>query len=482
MTTEGGPFVNPKVNDIPFKPFDKTLREHLRKNYFPNMCNWLLGKHTGSVLAEESNSNWESALTIMFLAEVRKIFQENQEERQLCEQIPTICAEVTKHLSSRVNKIQDRYINWDGVTWDTSVVIRAILTSILEYSDKFSEGDKELFFENVKKGMHWLFMRFENWDKEVKYPFGPSDVAQILITAIYLKKNFSEEYKAIQDSYSFKNKEKSIIEQIAEDLLRRKEIVIKEHNDTEEELIWWGDFFQTAEVIDSLIECYDVLDSNIDNEKKLKDEIRDNCKKAIRFFEYKQCEDGMWGTHVDTLRTLYVYVKVPSFISELDPEPHLVFKALRWICDSKQTFDDGSFLHTMFLTIFMCDALIEVYNKWELSKYPIERIYDDVLWSSPMRTTSERTKRFAVEAEKKDIEIKFRDAEKSLSNKSIIIFILSASLITIISLFSLEQLLGNISIIIVDKENAIALASLVGTLFATILTIRLTASIVIKRI
>jgi sodium--glutamate symport carrier gltS len=130
----------------------------------------------------------------------------------------------------------------------------------------------------------------------------------------------------------------------------------------------------------------------------------------------------------------------------------------------------------------MCDALIAVYNKWKLSEYSIIKIYDDVLWASPMRTTSERTKRFAVEAEKKDIESNFRDAEKSLSNKSKIIFILVTSLISTICLISLELLLGAIAIISEEKETAITLVTIVVTLFTAILVIGLTGPIIIRRI
>jgi hypothetical protein len=58
------PSIPKNSDELPFEPFTETLKSIIRKKYIARVYEWLLGKHVGSILAEESNSNWESALSI----------------------------------------------------------------------------------------------------------------------------------------------------------------------------------------------------------------------------------------------------------------------------------------------------------------------------------------------------------------------------------------------------------------------------------
>lgn len=98
------------------------------------------------------------------------------------------------------------------------------------------------------------------------------------------------------------------------------------------------------------------------------------------------------------------------------PEIHTIFKAFRWMCDEKQIFSDGSFLHKMFLTIFYSLALVEVYRYWQLRDNTIEKIYDDVLWFSPVRTTPERSKRLSTELENINLRENMKDEIEKYKN------------------------------------------------------------------
>ncbi len=53
-------------DELPFGSPTDTLKSVLRKKYLTKVAKWLEGKNDGMILAEESNSNWESALTIIF--------------------------------------------------------------------------------------------------------------------------------------------------------------------------------------------------------------------------------------------------------------------------------------------------------------------------------------------------------------------------------------------------------------------------------
>jgi len=460
------------TDELPFEPYTDTLQSIIRRKYIRRVCKWLRGKHEGGILSEESNSNWESALTIMFFADVQNIFTSNNEEKEFCEKIPIVCVEVARHLVSKKVVISSQFVCWDKVTWDTSVVIRSLLKTLKLYPDKFSDGDKTEIKESVYKAMHWVFMKFEKWETEVKYPFGPADVAQILITILYLKRNFPEYYRDILRAYAFKNKEIPIEEQICRYLFQVKETKKRISGDIEEEITSWRDFYQTAETLDSLATYYITLNKNDEKQRKLMEEIEVISKEVFRFFEYGQSEDGMWGTHVDTLRTLYIYTKAPNLLPFLDSEPHLIFKALRWICDEKQCFDDGSFLHTMFLTIFMCEALMEVHNSWPQSKYTIAKIYDDVFWVSPVRTSPERTKRFVAELDKQKISAELKSIRSNLETKKKVLFTVSITLLTILISIFLGVILGLFSINVRDLTNLIALFSLVAIIYTTIVVLR----------
>ena len=115
--------------------------------------------------------------------------------------------------------------------------------------------------------------------------------------------------------------------------------------------------------------------------------------------------DGMWGGHIDTIKSDHFLRHDEASHSStgcryrrtlIVPEIHTTFKALRWVCDRKQVFSDGSFMHTMFLTIFYTIALVEVYRSWEPAGRTVALLYDDVVWSSPVRTTPERYRRMAL--------------------------------------------------------------------------------------
>ena len=125
--------------------------------------------------------------------------------------------------------------------------------------------------------------------------------------------------------------------------------------------------------------------------------------------------DGTWGSHIDTIKVIQAYVLIRRRFprkrqpNQKDdwlfvPEIHTTFKALRWVCDDKQIFSDGSFLHTMFLTIFYALALIEVYESWEPAECRVDQLYDDVVWASPVRTTPERSKRLKLALKNRELQ------------------------------------------------------------------------------
>ncbi|MFW9996930.1 MAG: hypothetical protein ACFFD4_33115 [Candidatus Odinarchaeota archaeon] len=457
---------------LPFKPYEEKLKTVIRKVYIKKVTEWLLGrKDDGFILAEASNSSWEIALSIIFFADVIDIRKENDEEKEFCESTPSLCADVTRRLLRKKKAAgNDRFIHWDGVTWDTAVVIRAILRILLLCPDRFSKGEKDEIFQSAKKSLHWLFMRFEKWEKEIKYPFGPADVSQILITICFLKENFPDAYSEIEKEYSFEDNESAIEDQICKYLLHSKTVIEEDIEGIKDIVSSWGDFFQTAEVLESLVIYYRYLDAK-SNFNALKDEIKITIKQVHRYIEYNQEEDGMWGTHIDTIRTLGAYTKASKLMPFLDVEHHIVFKPLRWICDEKQCFSDGSFLHTMFLTIFMCGTIVEIHNNWSLADYSIAEVYDTAFWCSPVRTSVERTKRFATELKNEKLIEKYDEKEKQLNKSRKRQYTISLALASIIITFFAGLSLGAFSIANLNLDSCIALVSITISVYLGIIAL-----------
>ena len=413
-----------KIESLPFANFDETLQTNLRKNQLPALARWLIGTRPSGLLALECNSNWEAALTIEFLVNVKGIFQDNGEQEELCKEIVTRVPEAINHLLSEVLHINDKGHGhmqcWDGGTWDTAVVVRALLTSLKNFPEAFAVRKRLEIERTVKETIHWLAWRFDIWETEIKYPFGVSDVAQILNTLIFIRVERPDLFEKITSvGYLATRKGNPLELDILRYLLKEATPIkmaspsMDDVHTESESLCFWGSYFHTAEVLDVLSIAYAATQTSSmcpipSLEGKLKDVIPPEDARtakslviaAIRYLERNQV-NGQWTTHVDTMRCLEAYVKATYLLKE-QPEPHIVFRGLRWTCDKKQVFKDGSFLHTLFLTTFYSHALVEIYRHWELAQKPLLDIYDDVVWASPTRTTTERGKRLQAEIDRDD--------------------------------------------------------------------------------
>lgn len=424
-----------KDHEMPFSPSDLVLSDLLRIKYITKVSKWLLGfgKSDMAILAQASDSAWESALTVITLSEVYKILEEKNEEPELRKEISRKSVLVGDWLLSK-KIINDNFVHWEGVTWDTSVIIQALLVIISEYKEQESLSNKKI--EEIElvaiKGCKWLYHRFTKWDSDIKYPFGAADVAKLVLTFTkffeYNDKLYEKLVKEYADEIDAKD-DGCWLSKIIEHLLqgRIEETLIIDNNGEKEEVLtyWWDDYFTTAEVTEGLAVYYNFCaDNSTSNncDKKLLEEIKDSLIRSCTYFEQGQV-DGMWGSHIDTIKVIYSYVLIRRLVHSkhydiesalIEPEIHTVFKGLRWMCDGKQRFSDGSFMHTMFLTVFFAAALVEVYKSWKPAQDTIDKIYDDVVWAAPVRTTPERIKRLSAEIKNSNLEDKILMMDKKI--------------------------------------------------------------------
>ncbi len=68
---------------LPFSPASETLKYILRERFIKSACRWLLGEDANSVLAQAPGSAWEAAMTVLFLLETARIFEEAGGEAEL---------------------------------------------------------------------------------------------------------------------------------------------------------------------------------------------------------------------------------------------------------------------------------------------------------------------------------------------------------------------------------------------------------------
>ena len=286
------------------------------------MTEWLLGSDANSVLAQEGNSAWEAALTIIFLADVTDILAEYDEALELRNTIRYKSNVVARWLLSR--KITEgNYIHWERVTWDTSVVIRALLVALKKYRGSFSDEDYNGIIDAVVRGTNWLYSRFSQWDTQIKYPFGPADVAQIVITILHLANEYPDIYARVCRENSQANQaEGDLAAEIVEYLLHKKTektltTQTGDGTDTEAVVYWWDDYFTTAEVVDALALFYKHCQTDPLREryKKTLANLKEVLIRACTYFEQGQV-DGMWGGHIDTLKVIYSYVTIRHMVPQ----------------------------------------------------------------------------------------------------------------------------------------------------------------------
>ncbi len=394
---------------------EDSLRTVLWEEYIEPVAAWLAGDaNAPMVLAQASGSSWECAISVLFLQNVSTEIKAKPATTvtQSPIDVNRLDAKISESANWLLDQCQPRSSErpfWEGVTWDTAVCVRVIGNLLLDDSEAvFSADRRDVAVERCGQALRWLTAEFKTWEENVTYPFGPSDLAQIAATLMSLSSMDSP----ILDEAFKKGKKDALAhaEAIVRYLVEARDEARKEEQEQEGDeasspvAAFWGDFFQSGEVVEALalFVAYGLANSP---GKPLSDpsiECRKRVVSCIQYFEDHQV-DGRWGTHSDTCRALYAYLRASRLIPDVGPEDHLILKALRWMCDRKQVFADGSFMHTMFITVFYALALWEAYKYWEPAKESTMKVYDSAFWAAPVRSTPERAKRLALQVERDQV-------------------------------------------------------------------------------
>jgi len=391
-----------------FDSSDETLRDILIDEYLGRTAEWLLTGQA-NLHARIGNSHWEAALEIDFLLNLPPRIAQAPALR---DRIRLATQDGLAWLASEHEVTCEGLSHWDGVTWDTAVVLRSILSAISAGSP-IPGLERSAAFELASKSLAWLLKRFVEWPQEVKYPFGDSDIAQILTTALFVRLRFPHIYKrslALLGRVLLSRFPNDPETQLCEFLISRRTMLgDREHT------CFWEDFFQTAEVLESLTEYYVCASAEGWCDPGRLEEIRAVVFDTIHALELGQSK-GMWGTHADTCRALYSYLRATHRLG-IEPEVHIAFKALRWMCDEKQALNDGSFLHTSFVTVFFAHAILEACTSWPAANKRVLPMYDDVVWHMDASSSIERGLRLDLENKNRTLQMRISEVSRCASRR-----------------------------------------------------------------
>jgi hypothetical protein len=416
---------------MPFQPFSVTLKTALLEDFLSKMANWLFGTESDRLLAQVSNSPWEASLSIIFLLKFSDLIRGEtlRAKSPTIDNIERKAKSLSEWLCSHAQHESGEEISWEHVTWDSATVLRALFHIRARFSASLPASTLRAIDTATGKGLRWLLGTFAHWHTTIKYPFGPADVASI---ALCLAEGFrlcpEPLEAACRDLSGGKVSAREfclgLLREISEYLLLQAAVP---RGSWEGETLrfdvpcTWDDFFTTSEALEAIGEYYHFATTSEkelqNSHREMLDRVRTCLLSAQTYYELSQV-DGMWGSHIDTIKCLYVYVKIPRYITLsarsdalTTTELHIAFKALRWICDEKQFFQDGSILHTMFLTVFASQTLLEVAQYWPPVDRRIDDLYDDVVWASPVRVSFHKLERTRVALQLEKVE-RARDAER----------------------------------------------------------------------
>lgn len=408
------------MEKLPF-PLDKPLAEIIKTKYLKDALKWvgdfrdplssnLLGTKTGNI--------WGVGYGLLCLLKSRQIYLTDGE---FPGDFDTKAHNALQFLLDKASFGQ-HHCNWDDNIWDTSVVCRALLYYMNTYPEN---SEKSKVFEICCKAVQWLYHQVETRSSK-RYSLGIPDLSQMLRTFLLVKKLAKSENCTKEQSPLVNFSLDDAIHELVSELIHSAEVKNQLYDgESEKIVIWDDDVFATADAIIS-------LSRYIQFEKPSKDqsaqwnEIITLFQPALRFLELEQV-DGKWGIEETTTIALQAYILGYKTIGEDQlPEPHIVFKAIRYLCDPKTVFSDGSIAHKMEPTIYMILAFLELLENWKLpnnilTEKSVHELYDYIIWNTPTRSTHERVKRMQIQSEASILKTLNNKANKIIQEMELII-------------------------------------------------------------
>lgn len=375
----------------PFYEFgDEPFIDGLWENYIVPVARWFLcsDKPEGYLLPQFAGSVWECSLAMDFLLQLA---DNPNLESDLRKAIMVKVVNTTKWMRRMLKKEADGGLSWDSAPWDTAVALKSSLSCLEACSESFTEKEKIDFKNDAISICRWLLVQSENWKAPEGYlTADATDLAVTLSTIITVQKLYPAEYSRIEDEV----KREESIDAVADMLLQCVSAPDSDEVKDAYSLSSWGSCFNVGEVVCGLC-AYASWGSgaSADLANRL-------VLEGIKYIERDQNLGGLDDTSVaDSCGIMWCYVKALGSGVAYGHDDSLLFKKLCWMCDSNKVLDDGSLLHSSYITVFYALFLSEVYRTWELGKKSACEIYHYVVLQNPNFELLERAKRLDLELE-----------------------------------------------------------------------------------
>jgi len=426
----------------PFYDFGSApFRDELLAAFVLPAARWFLRDESSQyLLPQASGSNWECSLAIDFLLHVATA---DTLPEGLRDEIDQKSLATVSWLLTQMTKEGPSAASWDGVSWDTAVCVRTLLRVRQRYEAQLDSDLTKKIDRSIDQAVNWLVVESLHWDTEQRYAGGPPDLAQVLHTLIVVGDERRELLLSAELAAGVAEQE-SVIDQIARILLAMEERDRISTASGDVDVSFWVDAFNSSEVLEGLAMYLKHCESpRAWGTTRHRDDCMAAVYRCLRFIELNQ-SDGTWGGVADTCGTLYGYLRVLSMLRDVGHEDHVVFKALRWMCDEKQAMADGSFLHTSYVTVFYALALWQAYETWPLAGKRGAEVYDIALWNTPANTTAERSLRLEIQISLEDAQRALRTLQASRAHQQRLV---AAALVSLISvLIATAVLIGSHSL------------------------------------
>lgn len=429
------------------------FREQLATHYIVPVARWLLGpEETGYLLPQIAGSNWECALALDFFA--RLSASGLREAQPVIQDGRAKLAATATWLLERAES-EGGTASWDQNLWDTGVAAQAICLA-----DRTDNGwgalrpDRPAIGRRLSAVGSWLCEAFYGYGDVVRYVDAPADLAQGLkaIMAIHDAALLDEVDVTVRDPLRVRLNRTA--QEIVTALLAHEDIVARDVEDGQTETGFWVDALHTSEVVDSFASYLKFRRSIAhDAGTAARPEIsavQAAITRGMMHLEVTQ-RRGSWGVGELTCGTLFWYLATVSSLQELDHSTsvavdHVVFRALRWMCDSDQALSDGSFLHTTYLTVFYALAVIEAYDTWQAGHKTAMEVYDLSLWDAITINTSERGRRFHLEWRVQELEEAAAEASESRRRRRAAHAAIASTILLAAALVSCLAVAGNLKL------------------------------------
>lgn len=437
----------------PFYEFnDKVFKEELWGEYIIPVAKWFMidDKTSGYLMPQISGSIWECSLALDFLLRVYL----NNKDAELNRLIEAKAVNTTRWLLTSLKDDQEGGMSWDEAPWDTAVALRSVLDCFKQFESFFSNDEKARCNDCALKVTKWLILQGKNWKSPSGYLTADStDLAVILSVLIKVKKQYPDE--------RFKENDLDIdsaIIAIVKMLLQCAQA--DSHNEDSLNLDSWGSLANIGEVVCGLSSF---VSDYVGEDTETVDNVRFAILSGLKHIEKMQNNGGITDNSVaDSCAVLWSYLSATKTVMEYNHDDIMVFKSLCWMCDSNKVLDDGSFLHSSYVTVFYALALIETYETWELGSKPTNEVYHVVVWLNPNIETTERAKRLDLELKNKTHEETINSLKETISNYRVNFYTGLITVGLIILTLIIMQLSSALSIFTFKMGDVTIFSSIVG--------------------